>query len=235
MRKKGKLGFIIWGVVSIVLVVAMIAANVVTTTYKSIISTYLNQPMTEIVGGDSGDEAVYYDAELSEQQLVKQGKKLCEEIVSEGIVLLENNDMEADNGDYTLSVKVANVGGTAGKSSVQFYMSAPYIPGSGVERAAVELVEFEKTDILEPGADETLTVTVPKEYLKAYNAEGEGGYVVQGGDYYFTAAFNAHDAVNDILAAKEGKSELSASPLPRRIPWRRTRKPTRCPPRPATR
>lgn len=94
MRKKGKLGFIIWGVVSIVLVVAMIAANVVTTTYKSIISTYLNQPMTEIVGGDSGDEAVYYDAELSEQQLVKQGKKLCEEIVSEGIVLLENNDME---------------------------------------------------------------------------------------------------------------------------------------------
>lgn len=94
MRKKGKLGFIIWGIVSIILVVAMIAANVVTTTYKSIISTYLNQPMTEILGGDSGDEAVYYDAELSEQQLVKQGKKLCEEIVSEGIVLLENNDME---------------------------------------------------------------------------------------------------------------------------------------------
>ena len=94
MKKKGKLGFIIWGVVSIILVVAMIAANVVTTTYKSIISTYLNQPMTEIVGGEAGDEAVYYKPELSEQQLVKQGKKLCEEIVSEGIVLLENNDME---------------------------------------------------------------------------------------------------------------------------------------------
>lgn len=127
---------------------------------------------------------------------------------------LSNFTMEKDaGGDYALSVNVTNTGDTAGKTSVQFYMSAPYIPGSGIERAAVELVEFGKTAILDPGASEVLEVTVPAEYLKSYSTAGEGGYVVQGGDYYFTAAFNAHDAVNDVLAAKEGMKKLCASPL----------------------
>lgn len=116
-------------------------------------------------------------------------------------------------GDYVLSVNVTNVGEMAGKTSVQFYLNAPYVPGSGIERAAVELVEFDKTSILAPGAAETLTVTVPAEYLKAYDASGEGGYVVQAGDYYFTAAFNAHDAAKDVLAAREGMTELVAQPL----------------------
>ena len=527
MNRKSNVGVIVYAVVSIVLIVAMIAANVITTNYKSIISTYLNQPTSEIVHGDNEDEAIYYESELSEKQLVKQGKKLCEEIVAEGVVLLENNTMpngqkalplaenernvhffsmssfdfitggvgsgsiddssalrlndvfdQADfkvnntlwdyyysryrydqrsyeqerqglstgswlikdthpdtfspeakasyanvgendvaitvigriggegadlphfkyheesvdegnehilqlttiekalltevgsknfgkhiviintsnplevdwlyneaygidavlmvstvgqaglpaipkiltgeinpsgrlvdtwafdalsspaaqnmgkmsftnyqdfglgeqyndyvvyqegiyvgyryyetryydkmlnqgnagnydyattvqypfgyglsytdftlsnftttkdsNGDYTLTVDVTNTGAVAGKTSVQFYMSAPYIPESGIERAAVELVEFGKTAILEPGAAETLTVTVPAEYLKVYDASGEGQYVVQGGDYYFTAAFNAHDAVNDVLATKEGMTNLCAAPL----------------------
>lgn len=102
MKRKGKLGFIIWGAVSIVLIVAMLAANVVTTMYKSIISTYLNQPMTELVTGES-EGTIYYEPEFSEQQLVRRGKELCEEIVSEGIVLLENNDM--GNGERALPLR----------------------------------------------------------------------------------------------------------------------------------
>ncbi len=117
------------------------------------------------------------------------------------------------NGDYVLCVDVTNAGTVSGKTSVQFYMSAPYLPESGIERAAVELVEFDKTDILEPGATQTLTVTVPRSYLKAYDASGEGQYVLQGGDYYFTAAFNAHQATQDVLAAKEGMTDLCAAPL----------------------
>lgn len=124
---------------------------------------------------------------------------------------------EETSGDVTLSVDVTNTGSVPGKSSVQFYMSAPYIAESGVERAAVELVEFGKTDVLgAAGSDdssETITVTVPAEYLKAYDKSGEGGYVVQGGDYYFTAAFTAHDAANNILAAKEGRTELGDASL----------------------
>lgn len=127
---------------------------------------------------------------------------------------LNNFTMEkTSSGDYTLSVDVSNVGDVSGKTSVQFYMSAPYIADSGIERSAVELVEFDKTQILEPGAAETLTVTVPAEYLKAYDRSGDGSYVVQAGDYYFTAAFNAHDAVNDILAAKDGRTDLVSAPL----------------------
>lgn len=102
--------------------------------------------------------------------------------------------------DYNLSVTVTNAGDVKGKCSVQFYLSAPYIANSGVERSAVELVEFGKTKVLDSGATEEITVTVPAEYLKAYDYKtGNGGYVVQQGDYYFTAALNAHDAVNNVL------------------------------------
>lgn len=61
MKKRSKLGVIVYAVVSIVLIVAMIAANVITTNYKSIISTYLNQPTTEIIqGGKRGEFPVLH-------------------------------------------------------------------------------------------------------------------------------------------------------------------------------
>lgn len=104
------------------------------------------------------------------------------------------------NGDYDLSVKVTNTGDVSGKCSVQFYLSAPYVADSGIERSAVELVEFDKTAKLESGKDATLSVTVSAENLRAYDYKtGNGGYVVQAGDYYFTAALDAHQAVNNVL------------------------------------
>lgn len=110
--------------------------------------------------------------------------------------------------DYELSVKVINTGAVSGKCSVQFYLSAPYIANSGVERSAVELVEFGKTKELAAGSEETVTVTVPAEYLRAYDYKtGNGGYVVQAGDYYFTAALNAHDAVNNVLKKQNATVE----------------------------
>lgn len=122
---------------------------------------------------------------------------------------LDGFTMEKDGeGNYILSINVTNVGDVAGKSAVQFYLSAPYEPESGVERAAVELVDFNKTGILEPGASETLSVTVSRDNLKSYDYQEAETYIIQGGDYYFTAAFDAHEAANNILAAKEGKTDL---------------------------
>ncbi|MCX4313581.1 MAG: glycoside hydrolase family 3 C-terminal domain-containing protein [Clostridia bacterium] len=153
-----------------------------------------------------------YDYAATVQYPFGYGKSYTDFALSD-FAMKENAD-----GDFELSVKVTNVGEADGKCSVQFYMSAPYHANSGVERAAVELVEFGKTRKLDKtGGDrtsDTITVTVPKDYLKAYDAKtGNGGYVVQSGDYYFTAALNAHDATNNVLAAKEGKTELGNAEL----------------------
>ena len=112
-----------------------------------------------------------------------------------------------ENADsFTLSVTVTNTGDTyAGKEAVGFYMQSPYTEydiANGVEKSAVELVEFAKTQELAPGASEELSVEVPKQSLHAYDANNAKTYIVDDGTYFFTAAENAHAAVNNILQAK---------------------------------
>ena len=111
-----------------------------------------------------------------------------------------------DDGDsFTVSVNVTNTGKAAGKETVQIYLQKPYTQydrDNHVEKAAVELAGFGKTAELAPGASETVSVTVPKQLLRAYDAYNAGTYIVEAGDYYLTAAKDAHDAVNNVLAAK---------------------------------
>ena len=106
---------------------------------------------------------------------------------------------------YNVTVNVTNTGSVAGKKVAQIYAQKPYTDYDkehGIEKAAVELVGYGKTGILEPGASETVSVTVPEYFLTAYDASNSGVYILDAGDYYFTAAGNAHEAVNNILAAK---------------------------------
>ncbi|MBR3812211.1 MAG: glycoside hydrolase family 3 C-terminal domain-containing protein [Agathobacter sp.] len=112
-------------------------------------------------------------------------------------------DKEAQT--YTITVKVTNTGDVAGKEVVQIYVQSPYTQydiDNKVEKAAVQLVGFEKTDVLEPGASETVTVVVDGDYVASYDAYGAGTYIMDAGDYYFTAATDAHNVTNNVLAAK---------------------------------
>lgn len=127
---------------------------------------------------------------------------------------------------YTFEVTVTNTGDVPGKEVVQIYVSSPYTQydiDNKVEKAAVSLVGFEKTDILVPGAAVNMTITVDGDDVASYDAYGAGTYILDAGDYYFTAATDAHDAVNNVLAAKgytpentagrmdaEGKADLVA-------------------------
>ena len=110
----------------------------------------------------------------------------------------------ADAFDVTL--KVTNTGSTySGKETVQLYFQSPYTDydkANGIEKASAELCGFAKTDILAPGASETVNITVDKSELRTYDANNAKTYIVDAGDYYFTAATDAHNAVNNILAAK---------------------------------
>ena len=105
----------------------------------------------------------------------------------------------------TATVDVTNTGNMAGKDVVEIYVQSPYTDYDkqyGVEKPAVMLVGYAKTGELAPGASETVTVTFEKEQLKAYDANHAKTYILDEGDYYITAAANAHAAVNNVLAAK---------------------------------
>ena len=115
------------------------------------------------------------------------------------------NVTESDDA-FTVTLKVTNTGKTfSGKETVQIYFQSPYTAydkANGIEKAAAELCGFAKTDVLAPGASEDVTITVPKSELRTYDANNAKTYIVDTGDYYFTAATDSHNAVNNILAAK---------------------------------
>ncbi len=113
-------------------------------------------------------------------------------------------DEISDN--FNISVKVTNVGSKySGKETVQIYAQSPYTQYdriNGVEKPAVSLVGFDKTQILAPEESETLNISVPRRELASFDSYGTGTYILEDGDYYLTAATSAHNAVNNILAAK---------------------------------
>ena len=117
-----------------------------------------------------------------------------------------NLRLEQSGTQYTVYVDVTNTGATySGKETVQVYAQTPYTDydrANRVEKAAVELVGFAKTDVLAPGQTETLVISVDRSDMRSYDYTGAKTFILDGGTYYLTAAKNAHDAVNNILAAR---------------------------------
>lgn len=113
---------------------------------------------------------------------------------------LESVKVSDDHKTAVATVKVTNTGGVAGKSVVQLYAQVPYTVG-GVEKSAIQLVDYEKTDELKKGASETVTLNIDMTNLTSYNTEeGDGAYVLDAGTYYFAIGESSHDALNNILA-----------------------------------
>lgn len=109
------------------------------------------------------------------------------------------------DGAYQVTVTVRNTGAYSGKEAVQVYLQKPYTDydvRTGVEKAAVELVGFAKTDLLGPGESQTVTISVPEYEFKSYDSYGYKTYILEKGDYYLAVGTDAHDALNNILAAK---------------------------------
>ena len=122
---------------------------------------------------------------------------------------------------FEINVTVENVGEKEGKDVVEIYMQSPYTQydiDHGIEKAAVELVGFAKTKNLMPKDgftkeyySETVTISVDKENLAAYDADGAKTYIRDAGQYYFTAARDAHEAAENILKKKgaDTKGDIS--------------------------
>lgn len=117
----------------------------------------------------------------------------------------ENFKTAWDKDTCTVTVDVKNTGDVSGKDVVEIYAQSPYTEydkTNGVEKASVQLAGYAKTEELAPGEAQTVTVTFKEEQLKAYDYKTAKTYILDAGDYYITAGRNAHDAVNNILAAK---------------------------------
>lgn len=108
------------------------------------------------------------------------------------------------DGEVTVKVKVTNKGSVAGKDVVELYYTAPYITGE-IEKSSVELGAFAKTEELQPGESQELTLTIPVENMASYDAydsnhNGFAGYELDAGDYIFTVRHDAHTVDDDANA-----------------------------------
>lgn len=111
------------------------------------------------------------------------------------------------NGNITAVVEVKNNSKQDGKFLTQLYVQQPYTDYDRtnlVEKSAVMFLNSAKVDVA-AGKSKEVTITIPTKYLASYDANNAKTYILDAGDYYFTAAAGAHEAVNNILAA-QGKT-----------------------------
>ncbi len=124
---------------------------------------------------------------------------------------LDSVELEVGGGG-TAKVTVTNTGDVAGKSVAQLYVQTPYTEG-GLEKAAIQLIGYEKTEVLEPGASQELEISFDPLYMASYDEnavkadETRGAWTLEAGDYYFAIGNGAHEALNNVLAKKNGNED----------------------------
>ena len=105
------------------------------------------------------------------------------------------NDVTESDGVITVSVTVTNTGDVAGKDVVEVYYNPPYTNG-GIEKASANLIGFAKTDILEPGASQDMTVTFNVEDMASYDDRTAKAYVLEAGDYIISINSDSHTIID---------------------------------------
>lgn len=104
---------------------------------------------------------------------------------------------------YSVPVTVTNTGSVAGKDVVELYYSAPYTTGQ-IEKSYVELGDFVKTDLLQPGSSQDVTLTIYEQDMASYdyndaNGNGHTGYELDGGEYSLKVMKNSHETAGECL------------------------------------
>ena len=121
----------------------------------------------------------------------------------------ENTVLTGKKKIITVDVKVKNTGDVAGKEVVQLYWKAPYYDGE-IEKADHVLCAFGKTEMLDPGDEETLTLSFNLQDFADYdytdaNKNGFKGYELDEGEYEVCLMKNAHEKIDSKkLSVKKG-------------------------------
>lgn len=104
-------------------------------------------------------------------------------------------DVSYKDGKVTFDVTVTNTGDTAGKDVVAVYYNPPYTDG-GIEKASKNLVAFEKTEKLEPGASETVKIEFDDDDMASYDNKGAKAWVLEKGDYTISIQSDSHHVID---------------------------------------
>ena len=107
----------------------------------------------------------------------------------------EMGPITESDGTLSFDVTVTNTGSVAGKTVVEVYYNPPYTNG-GIEKASANLVAFDKTEILEPGASETVTISFKAEDMASYDTYGAAAYVLEAGDYVISINSDSHTVLD---------------------------------------
>lgn len=107
----------------------------------------------------------------------------------------EMGELRVSGNTVSVDVTVTNTGEAAGKDVAELYYTPPYTNG-GIEKSSVNLVAFDKTDLLEPGQSQTVTLTFDVEDMASYDTYGTGHYVVEAGAYEISLRTDSHTVVD---------------------------------------
>lgn len=107
----------------------------------------------------------------------------------------EMGELRVSGNTVSVDVTVTNTGETAGKDVAELYYTPPYTNG-GIEKSSVNLAAFDKTDLLEPGQSQTMTLTFDVEDMASYDTYGTGHYVLETGAYEISLRTDSHTVVD---------------------------------------
>ena len=123
---------------------------------------------------------------------------------------------KTEDGEVKAVVAVTNKGDKDGKFLAQLYVQVPYTEYDKtnlVEKSAVSFLNSAKVDV-KAGKTQEVTITAPAKYLASYDYKAAKTWILDEGDYLFTAAAGSHAAVNNFLAhaglATDGTTEQGA-------------------------
>lgn len=99
------------------------------------------------------------------------------------------------DGSITFDVTVTNTGSVAGKDVIEVYYNPPYKNG-GIEKATANLIAFDKTNILQPGESETVSISIAVEDMASYDHKNEKAYILEAGKYEISINKDSHTVID---------------------------------------
>ena len=175
---------------------------------------YTNLADMAVEGMNAGTAQVYAPAFTNYVEGIYVGYKYYETAAQEGVIDYDKTvqypfgyglsytefeqkmgELEEKDGQISVDVEVTNTGDVAGKDVVEVYYNPPYTNG-GIEKSSANLIEFAKTDLLQPGESQTVTVTFSIEDMASYDENHAKAYVLEKGDYAISINSDSHTVLD---------------------------------------
>ena len=175
---------------------------------------YTNLADMAVEGMNAGTAQVYAPAFTNYVEGIYVGYKYYETAAQEGAIDYDKTvqypfgyglsytefeqkmgELEEKDGQISVDVEVTNTGDVAGKDVVEVYYKPPYTNG-GIEKSSANLIEFAKTDLLQPGKSQIVTVTFSIEDMASYDENNAKAYVLEKGDYVISINSDSHTVLD---------------------------------------